>query len=84
MGLHVTATAFRRYQPDDPEKHVWIVDDHKHVIHKFTNDGSELVQSIGIYGELGDDETHFNRPSFLAWFQTAAPWLRMVTTALAS
>mgnify|MGYP001467126429 CR=1 FL=1 len=49
-------------------KHVWIVDDHKHVIHKFTNDGSELVQTIGTYGELGDDETHFNRPSFLDWF----------------
>ncbi|MBI79711.1 MAG: hypothetical protein CMQ51_04740 [Gammaproteobacteria bacterium] len=54
--------------PYDPEKHVWIVDDHKHVIHKFTNDGSELVQTIGTYGELGNDETHFNRPSFLDWF----------------
>ena len=54
--------------PYDPEKHVWIIDDHKHVIHKFTNDGSTLVQTIGTYGELGEDETHFNRPAFMAWF----------------
>lgn len=54
--------------PYDPEKHVWIIDDHKHIIHKFTNDGKTLVQSIGTYGERGADETHFNRPTFMAWF----------------
>jgi len=54
--------------PYDPEKHVWIIDDHKHIIHKFSNDGKTLVQSIGTYGELGADETHFNRPTFMAWF----------------
>jgi DNA-binding beta-propeller fold protein YncE len=53
--------------PNDPEKHVWIVDDHKHVIHKFTNDGSTLVQTIGTYGESGADEAHFNRPAFMAF-----------------
>ena len=63
---------FVAINPYDPDKHVWIVDDHKHVIHKFTNDGRELVQSIGTYGELGDDETHFNRPSFLAWFSDSS------------
>ena len=59
---------FVAINPYDPEKHVWIIDDHKHVIHKFTNDGETLVQSIGTYGESGADETHFNRPTFLAWF----------------
>lgn len=54
--------------PYDPERHVWIIDDHKHIIHKFTNDGTTLVQSIGTYGEVGADETHFNRPTFMAWF----------------
>ena len=54
--------------PYDPEKHVWIIDDHKHVIHTFTNDGQTLVQTIGTYGENGADETHFNRPTFMAWF----------------
>jgi len=54
--------------PYDPEKHVWIIDDHKHVIHKFTNDGKTLVQTIGTYGEPGADETHFNRPTFMDFF----------------
>lgn len=54
--------------PYDPQKHVWIVDDHKHVIHKFTNDGKTKVQTIGTYGVPGADETHFNRPTFIDWF----------------
>ena len=54
--------------PYDPDKHVWIVDDYRHSIFKFSNDGSELVQTIGTYGESGDDESHFNRPTFMAWF----------------
>ncbi|MGI9259068.1 MAG: hypothetical protein ACR2QQ_09540 [Gammaproteobacteria bacterium] len=59
---------FVAINPYDPEKHVWIVDDHKHVIHKFTNDGSTLLQTIGTYGVPGADETHFNRPTFMDWF----------------
>jgi hypothetical protein len=59
---------FVAISPYDPEKHVWIVDDHKHVVHKFTNDGKTKVQTIGTYGEPGDDETHFNRPTFMDWF----------------
>jgi hypothetical protein len=53
--------------PYDPEKHVWVVDDRQHVVYKFTNDGTELVQTLGIPGEPGNDESHFNRPTFLAW-----------------
>lgn len=53
--------------PWDEEKHVWIVDDHNHVLYKFTNDGSELVQTIGTKGEKGDDETHFHRPTFMTF-----------------
>ena len=53
--------------PWDEEKHVWIVDDHNHVLYKFTNDGSELVQTIGTKGEKGADETHFHRPTFMAF-----------------
>ena len=33
--------------PYDPDKHVWIVDDFRHAIFKFTNDGKRLVQTIG-------------------------------------
>ena len=54
--------------PYDPEKHVWIVDDHKHAIHKFTNDGRTKVQTIGTIGVSGADGTHFNRPAFMDFF----------------
>lgn len=53
--------------PYDPEKHVWVIDDHMHVIYKFTNDGSELVQTIGTPEISGADGTHFNRPTFMTW-----------------
>ena len=33
--------------PYDPDEHVWIVDDFRHAIFKFTNDGKRLVQTIG-------------------------------------
>ena len=53
--------------PYDPDRHVWIVDDFRHAIFKFTNDGRELVQTIGTYDERGSDTTHFFRPTFMAW-----------------
>jgi hypothetical protein len=53
--------------PYDPEKHVWVVDDHNHAIFKFSHDGKQLVQTIGTPGQSGADATHFNRPTFLAW-----------------
>jgi len=54
--------------PYDPEKHVWIVDDHKHVVYKMTNDGKQIVQTLGTYGVPGDDDKHFNRPTYIDWF----------------
>jgi peptidylamidoglycolate lyase len=53
--------------PYDPEKNVWIVDDYKHAIFKFTNDGKKLLQTIGTPDHAGADNTHFNRPTFLTW-----------------
>src|SRR4030095_6226621 len=38
---------FVAINPYDPEKHVWIVDDHMHAIYKFSHDGEKLVQTIG-------------------------------------
>jgi len=58
---------FVAINPYDPEKHVWIVDDHMGVIYKFTHDGKQLVQTIGTPKVTGADGTHFNRPTFLAW-----------------
>ena len=56
-----------KMSPYDPEKHVWVVDDFRHAIFKFTNDGKRLVQTIGTYGEPGADAAHFFRPTFMAW-----------------
>jgi sugar lactone lactonase YvrE len=53
--------------PYDAQKHVWVVDDHTHAIYKFTNDGKQLVQTIGTPNVPGADGTHFNRPTFMAW-----------------
>ena len=53
--------------PYDPQKHVWIVDDNMQTIYKFTNDGKQLVQTIGTPEVEGADATHFNRPTFIDW-----------------
>jgi peptidylamidoglycolate lyase len=54
--------------PYDPEKHVWVVDDGPgHAVYKFTNDGKSLVLTLGVTGEPGADDEHFDGPTFLAW-----------------
>jgi hypothetical protein len=58
---------FVAISPYDPEKRVWIIDDHKHVIHRFTHDGKTKLQTIGTYGEPGADDKHFNRPTYMDW-----------------
>ena len=58
---------FIAINPYDPEKHVWVVDNHMHAIYKFTHDGKTLVQTIGTPTVKGADGTHFNRPTFLNW-----------------
>jgi hypothetical protein len=56
-------------EPYDPERHVWIVDDMNHVIHKFTNDGKTKVFTLGETGVFGpnDDLQRFNRPTMIDW-----------------
>jgi hypothetical protein len=58
---------FITINPYDPEKHVWVVDDHMQVIYKFSHDGKTLVHTLGTPRVKGADATHFNRPSYLAW-----------------
>ena len=53
--------------PYDPEKNVWVVDDYRHAIFKFTNDGKKLLQTIGTPNEHASDDKHFYRPTFMAW-----------------
>jgi hypothetical protein len=53
--------------PYDPEKRVWIVDDYRHAIFIFSNDGKRLLQTIGEPNVHASDDKHFYRPTFMAW-----------------
>jgi sugar lactone lactonase YvrE len=53
--------------PYDPEKRVWIVDDYRHAIFIFSNDGKKLLQTIGEPNVHASDDKHFYRPTFIAW-----------------
>ena len=53
--------------PYDKDKYVWLVDDYRHAIFKFTHDLKKLVQTIGTPNQMGADATHFSRPTYLAW-----------------
>ncbi|HSU89790.1 MAG TPA: hypothetical protein VLL56_13195, partial [Terriglobia bacterium] len=53
--------------PYDPGKRVWVDDDGKCAIFIFSNDGKQLLQTIGVPGECGDDDKHFNRQTDIAW-----------------
>jgi peptidylamidoglycolate lyase len=52
--------------PHDPDNHVWLIDDGAHMVHKLTSDG-EIVMSLGEFRVPGNDETHFNRPTDIAF-----------------
>lgn len=53
--------------PYDPEKRVWVVDDGAHAIFIFSNDGKELLQTIGVPGEGGIDDAHLFWPCYVDW-----------------
>jgi len=53
--------------PYDPDKYVWLVDDYRQAIFKFTHDGKKLVQTLGEPNVHGNDDKHFYRPTYLAW-----------------
>ena len=41
----------------------------RHVIYRFTHDGKQLVQTLGVLDEFGenDDLTRFRRPTMIDW-----------------
>jgi hypothetical protein len=53
--------------PYDPQKNVWIVDDYRHAIFLFSNDGKRLLKTIGTPNVPGNDGSHFYRPTFMAF-----------------
>jgi peptidylamidoglycolate lyase len=56
-----------RISPYDPERHVWVVNDARHQIYEFTNDGKQLVRTLGEADVAGADDKHFGRPQDIAW-----------------
>jgi peptidylamidoglycolate lyase len=52
--------------PHDPENHVWLIDDGAHQVHKLTHDG-QIVMSLGEFRVSGNDRSHFNRPTDIAF-----------------
>jgi DNA-binding beta-propeller fold protein YncE len=56
-----------KISPYDPARHVWVVNDSRHVIYEFTNDGKQLIRTIGEPDVPGEDATHFGSPQDLAF-----------------
>jgi len=49
----------------DHEGNIWVADFGQHIVQKFTPEG-KLLQTLGVKGEKGKDETHFNMPTDMA------------------
>lgn len=56
-----------RISPYDAERHVWVVDEIRHVIYKFSNDGKRLVKTLGEADKPGADTSHFGQPQDVAF-----------------
>jgi len=56
-----------RISPYDPEHHVWVINDSRHVIYEFSNDGKQLLKTLGETDKPGEDETHYGQPQDLAF-----------------
>ena len=56
-----------RISPYDPQRRVWVVHESGHQIFVFSNDGSELLMTLGEKNVAGDDETHLGGPQDVAF-----------------
>ena len=56
-----------RISPYDPERRVWVINETLHQIFVFSNDGGELLMTLGEKNVGGSDETHFGRPQDVAF-----------------
>ena len=61
--------------PYDPEKNIWIVDADGHFVSKFSHDGKKRLLTLGTPGVAGADDTHFGRPTFLAFMDANTMYL---------
>lgn len=56
-----------RISPYDVDKKVWVVDETGHIIYVFSNDGKELLLTIGEKNIPGNDRYHLNLPQDVAF-----------------
>jgi hypothetical protein len=56
-----------RISPYDSESRVWVINETFHQIYVFSNDGSELLLTLGEKLVPGTDENHFARPQDVAF-----------------
>lgn len=56
-----------RISPYDPEQRVWVVDETGNIIYVFSNDGRDLLMTLGEKGVPGSDDSHFTRPQDVAF-----------------
>ena len=56
-----------RMSPYDPERRLWLVDETGNIIYVFSNDGSQLLMTLGEKNIAGKDETHYNAPQDVAF-----------------
>jgi hypothetical protein len=56
-----------RISPYDPDGRVWVINETFNQIYVFSNDGSELLMTLGEKGVPGNDATHFGRPQDVAF-----------------
>jgi len=50
----------------DRDDNVWLIDDGAHVIYKLSQEG-KILFTLGVKGVPGEDGTHFNRPTDIAF-----------------
>jgi len=56
-----------RISPYDPQRRVWVVNETFHTIYVFSNDGKQLLMTLGEKNVPGTDGTHFNQPQDVAF-----------------
>lgn len=56
-----------RISPFDPERRIWVVGETRSQIYVFSNDGKQLLMTLGEANVMADDETHFGRPQDVAF-----------------
>lgn len=57
-----------RISPYDPERRVWVVHETGHQVFVFSNDGRELLMTLGEKNVEGSDESHLAQPQDVAFF----------------